>query len=50
MKLIFLLGLPGAGKTTIAHLLEENLDNSIVLHLDDFRLNNLYKTKIEKLD
>jgi uridine kinase len=36
MKLIILKGLPGTGKTAVAHGLENRLSNSEVIHLDDF--------------
>jgi len=43
MKIIFIRGLPGTGKTPLAHNLEKTLLNSEVIHLDDF---GIKKTKI----
>lgn len=38
---IALLGFGGSGKTTLAQKLSENLENSIVIHLDDFIVDRL---------
>ena len=38
MKLIILRGLPGVGKSVIADKLAEKLNNSTVIHVDDFKV------------
>ena len=38
MKLIILRGLPGTGKTIIAKKLTQQIQNSIVIHVDEFKI------------
>lgn len=45
MVIIFLRGLPGSGKTSIAHKLEEKLDCAEVIHSDAFKIDYLKKHK-----
>ena len=47
MKVIFIRGLPGTGKTPIAHNLENKLKNSEVIHLDDFNIKATKKDVLE---
>jgi len=39
MKVIFIRGLPGTGKTIVTELLKEKLPNSEVINVDDFKIN-----------
>lgn len=45
MKIIFIRGLPGTGKTTVAEMLKKELYNSEVINVDNFKLEALKKGK-----
>jgi broad-specificity NMP kinase len=50
MKLIIIRGIPGTGKTTLAHSLENKLKNSEVIHLDDIYTKKSGKKDYEKIN
>ena len=41
MKTIFIRGVPGVGKTTIANILGQILPNSQVIHVDEFKIKEM---------
>ena len=45
MKIIFLRGLPGTGKTIIAQSLKNNLFDTEIIHVDNFKLKAMQKGK-----
>lgn len=45
MKVIFIRGVPGVGKTTVAKILGQIIPNSQVIHVDEFKIKAMKKGK-----
>ena len=45
MKIIFIRGLPGTGKTAVAEILKTKLPNSELISVDNFKLKSMSKGK-----